>query len=1192
MGAPQPDQNTTDLAAASPPPPGVLGKLATILDQLGIPYRLHAGKLLMPAVWNGKTKLTVAVWPAGGWNNAAGYGEHGNWRALLDRLGVSDPEALEDIERAASAIDYATLGQREEQERARRIRQAQVLHQRALTLGPKEPETLRGTGRTYVEARRRHQQHCQRIEPALHYLENRGLSPALRAAVSELFQPRTHDETIIRYLDEGHHGGVLLFPIQKGTGFAPAQVIGVQRIYLDPAGHKRPGPGPDGAPKQMLGAATYRFQEQVESYAGACWLYRNARPGLIIVLCEGPETGLACWDAGNLELIVGIYFSANGLAQVDADLIKRLEPAGIIIAADNDASGTGQRAARHCAYRLHQAGLPHIAIATPPRAINSVRVGTEKGCDWLDVLARAGREKTGALLLTECAVPYQVSPFDPITAITPSAPSVTPLHRLRTTATAPTPPTPIDLEQAQAANQHYLEQALHTPAGITLLAGQTGIGKSHAIQAALADPATPPTLVLAPTHALVEAVVANPVAPGQLRQYVGRNPEPLSPGHCLRFPKLADLQAGRRSIAAHECHSCPHGLVASSHPNADEKLLNALNHELYDGCLDLQDSQVRHELQTIAAQVTPCPWLRQRDQLPHCRHVAASHAAFNQDHTRLLDKATGETDVRQLVFDESPPCFEETAVTLAILTQWLAKNTADAAVPPAEMDAADWQRLNQQLDTALRCLGALLGKHLDAFNHPLTAAELDVQQLIATIDAFPRVLDGLRAEAVIKDPRGQRLQVPLRALEDLKQAIALGTAWIHQGVLRLSVPTRFTRLLLEHQRPALIADATPPLFIRTLADHHYPLQGATPNQTLHLHVGRQHGKGSADDDRELQDLLREMAEAVARQEVSSTAVITHKTLAEKVIQRVEAGQVPGWCPADSRQVGWFGRHDRGQNDWLELRQLIIWGVHRPPPDLLQRLYESERALAAQAGHHWQPWSSERAEQWFLLPYAAADHGGLELAAKMPLNPDQANWERDWVTANIVQCIGRLRALRRPGEQLEVHLHTHYPLAGHGLWLDRVHLPRPRVGGQQPRYEWQQEQQADGQERYQLARAAGARSRREINRFLQAHGLPVLSGATYKKLLAETQQDLGVTGVDNLVEATERVLAFLEAEPMPVQAGELANLALEYAASVTEEDDRVAGTLLARALQVPGDKGESIHPTTPTRDSTDALLLTG
>jgi hypothetical protein len=468
---------------------------------------------------------------------------------------------------------------------------------------------------------------------------------------------------------------------------------------------------------------------------------------------------------------------------------------------------------------------------------------------------------------------------------------------------------------------------------------------------------------------------------------------------------------------------------------------------------------------------------------------------------------------------------------------------------------------------------------------------LDVQQLVDTIEAFPRVLDGLRPEAVTKDPRGQRLQVPLRALEDLKKAIALGTAWIHRGVLRLSVPTRFTDTLLEHQRPAVIADATPRLFLKTLADHYYPLQGATPNQTIHLHVGRQHGKSSADDNRELYDLLREMEEAVTRQGAGGVAVITHKTLAEKVIQRVEAGQVPGWGPADSRQVGWFGRHDRGQNDWLELHQLIIWGIHRPPPDLLQRQYESERTLAAQAGHHWQPWSSERTEQWFPLPYAAADHGGLEIAAMMPVNPDQATWERDWVTANMVQGIGRLRALRRPGERLEVHIHTHYPLSGHGLWIDQVHLPRPRVSGQQPRHQWQQACQADCRERYQLALAAGLRSRRAINRFLKTQGLPMLSGTTYKKLLAETQQALGVAPGDDLEEATERALAFLEAEPMPVPVDELAHLALEYAASVTEASDQVAGTLLARVLRAPRDRAGSLDPST-TMSSTDILLLTG
>ncbi|HYQ90678.1 MAG TPA: hypothetical protein VES89_01040 [Candidatus Competibacteraceae bacterium] len=87
------------------PPPaetGVLATLAALLDHLGIRYHWRGGKLLLPAVWHGKTKLTVAVWPGGGWNNAARFGEHGTWRELLDRLGIEDPDDRAALARAAA----------------------------------------------------------------------------------------------------------------------------------------------------------------------------------------------------------------------------------------------------------------------------------------------------------------------------------------------------------------------------------------------------------------------------------------------------------------------------------------------------------------------------------------------------------------------------------------------------------------------------------------------------------------------------------------------------------------------------------------------------------------------------------------------------------------------------------------------------------------------------------------------------------------------------------------------------------------------------------------------------------------------------------------------------------------------------------------------------------------------------------
>jgi len=1163
--------------AARPPgersPPaatGVLATLAALLEPLGIRYQWRGGKLLLPAVWHGKTKLTVAVWPGGGWNNAARLGEHGNWRELLALLGLDQPDDQAALAQAVAQVDREALVQREATERRRRVSQAQAFHRRALSLDQRDNLALSGTGRRAVEHRRRQAQLRQQIAPARRYLEQRGLAPATVEAVARLQAPSSPGDSIIRYVDQGPLGGILLFPILKSTGFTPGQVIGVQRIFIDPQGNKRPGPGPDGVAKQMLGAATYQLPDSAAIYGGACWLHQEAQPGGLVILGEGPETGLACWQATDLDAIVGIHFSAHGLAHPDAALIRRLQPSQIIIAADNDESGTGLRAARHGAQQLHQAGLGAIAIALPPRDYQGQVVGNAKGSDWLDVLQRLGAPATGRLL-RDSAIPYVPSPLDatlpraPAPVTTPRAPVVS-LARLRTTTTAPTPPAALPLAAARTANTQLIQQALQQPQGVTVVAGQTGLGKSHALRTVLADPATPPTLVLAPTTDLVSAFVAAYPA-DDLGHYRGRSPDPASPGHCLRFPQIEDLRANHRSIAAHECQTCPHGLAASDRPDAQEKLLDALNHELSRGQLDLADPAGHRDWRAAARQVKPCPWVQQRDNLRRYPHAAASHAAYNQDRAQVLTRTTPDQPDRQVVIDESPPLFDDTVITPQTLSQWLAKNTADAPYPPEDLAPAAWLELNQNLDSALRTLAALLGAHPDSDNYRLTPADLDVQPLIATLDAFPRALDGLRPEAVLKDARGARLVVPRRALEDLKTALQLGTAWIHHGSLYLAVPSRSLQEILDHRRAITLTDATPGLLLQALADHYQPLPVSTPSLQLQLHTGRLHGKQSADDPRDLADLIQVMEEHVARQGIGQVGVLTHQTLALLVRQQVEAGRVRGWRPEDSALVGWFGRHDRGHNDWLHLTALIQWGVQRPAPAVLERLYEAERAVAALAGIEWRPWSRERAEQWFALPYATPDGQGLELAATLPVNPDQAAWERDRVTTQAVQTAGRLRAAQRPTERLEVHLYTHYPLAGHGLWLNQVHAPGPRANGQQARDVWRQDLHADCQARYDLARANGAQSRRAVNQFLTAQGLPTLSGTTYQRLLEQASAeapDARNRSATAFTLAIEAVIAFLLIEPSP-HIDELAALALEYAASVDSAVDRLAGLLLARAL---------------------------
>src|SRR5512135_3877125 len=199
-GAARPPDGHTSPAAS-----GVLATLATLLESLGIRYQWRGGKLLIPAVWHGKTKLTVAVWPGGGWNNAARFGEHGTWRDLLDRLGIEDPEDRAALARAAATVTPARLAEQAQQDRLARLRRAQALYDRAQTLDTRPRSYLQGPD--HVVDRHRQARRRQRLEPARQYLHQRGLSAAVIQALTELTQPGRAHEALIRYIDEGARGG-------------------------------------------------------------------------------------------------------------------------------------------------------------------------------------------------------------------------------------------------------------------------------------------------------------------------------------------------------------------------------------------------------------------------------------------------------------------------------------------------------------------------------------------------------------------------------------------------------------------------------------------------------------------------------------------------------------------------------------------------------------------------------------------------------------------------------------------------------------------------------------------------------------------------------------------------------------------------------------------------------------------------
>lgn len=188
----------------------------------------------------------------------------------------------------------------------------------------------------------------RRAEPikgtlAERYLIGRGLEPAIIDPVALRFMPGTekHPPSMVALITDFRDA---------------AAVLGLQFTSLNPDGTKQ----------------SRVFMKGTKPKGGVIRLIEDAEVTTELGLAEGTETGLAVMTAyrraGRMVGSTWAALSAGNLARLPVlDGLERL-----YVYADNDASGTGQRAAEGLAQRWHDAGRD-VFIATP------------KATDWNDV---------------------------------------------------------------------------------------------------------------------------------------------------------------------------------------------------------------------------------------------------------------------------------------------------------------------------------------------------------------------------------------------------------------------------------------------------------------------------------------------------------------------------------------------------------------------------------------------------------------------------------------------------------------------------------------------------------------------------------------------------------------------------------------------------------------------------------------
>lgn len=185
------------------------------------------------------------------------------------------------------------------------------------------------------------------------YLGDRGIS---------LFAPptlRLHPS-----LSYYHQGPPVSYPCMIGKIIRNGEMVGLHRTWLDPDDF---GKAPCSQPKK-----TWKCADSMTG--GAIRLY-DYEPGKPLVLTEGLETALAVGE------LIGypVWSCVNSTMLEKVQLPEEIQ--SVIICADKDRSGAGQRAADKLARRLTDEGR-EVQISLPPLEIPD----GEKGVDWLDYL--------------------------------------------------------------------------------------------------------------------------------------------------------------------------------------------------------------------------------------------------------------------------------------------------------------------------------------------------------------------------------------------------------------------------------------------------------------------------------------------------------------------------------------------------------------------------------------------------------------------------------------------------------------------------------------------------------------------------------------------------------------------------------------------------------------------------------------
>lgn len=899
-------------------------------------------------------------------------------------------------------------------------------------------------------------------------------------------------------IKSGRDGGFdLIIPLENGQPEAENRPVHVTMIMT--SGQKRPQKWLDGNCRITVGP-------QKRPEGGKAYAIIPARAGnMRIPGHDGPAfcTGEGLESAGTGNLLSGYaaIFAVNkaGLASTleNPEIVKvvKAENRLMMLMVDRDTSGDGQKAAALLALKAQKLNIP-FRFCVPPEAVK----GGKKGADWNDALMELGVDVARGALVA--AMEQSQAELDIVLKAHPDILDKTQqqplIHFQRVRPAQDTPPSPPvnrrSLSEIEALTRGKIQGYLLNGLGdgqrkkspLMLLGSDCGTGKSFIAAnevGKLNDRLA--TLTVVPTRALADEAATHAngtVAPARNKK------------SCLIFPEVEPFGEKWRSIAVHLCQSCDHGLRAMDEVRP-----------LKDGprCEDTM--------------IEPCPYIMETYESREADGLYVTGAKVESGDSQLfvknLDK--GKKEKRKLIFDDVTVLDQFRTISAVEIGEWIrtAKFVGQKLMSRAIAHKNEKREVTAKctllLIPELQRLHDVVATHTDTAQAALAAGDwTDFCSMVNNTDID--LLDGTTPEMVRQDDEG-KIRIPLRALRDVAEAISRNTAWVQSEKLHIATRTELSKCLASG---AMVMDATPSYGLRKVVAAHggnYTEGRANQNGLKIVQVvDGTHGKAACNPDlpsfpREKQRLLSTIRDALKIVDGPSLYILSYRDFVSAILDEIAPMRNDPWLSKPERpemtvlgiptaNFGWFGCHDRGQNDWKEGKYCIIWGVPQLSPTTNERGYTAMRRSVMEAGGDAPAeWDGTRTRRWYRIP--GTDH---EMEANGYENPDIDDWSREYVTARIVQATSRLRAVRRQDQSIIVEIHSTFAFGDdHGFRVDTV-----REAAWRTAQDYHAERKASQLTRAVIglaavqSKAAHERGRRSVNAALAAMSLPGIDNNTW------------------------------------------------------------------------------------------------